>query len=341
MPLTAFSPDAPSLAEHFNGRFRVGAAVNTWDLDPATDACRTIKKQFNILTLENESKPERIHPEEGRYEFDRFDRFAAFGQENGIALRGHTLVWHGQCPDWFFRDGEGDASKELLLRRMEDHIGTTVSRYRGRVGTWDVLNEVLQDGGGLRESKWYRIAGRDYIPRAFFAAREADPDARLVINDYNLESSEAKADSMIALVEEMLRDGVPVDAVGLQMHLSLFTDLELLKHNVRKIAELRRIDPAFRLEVTELDMSCYKWEDHAEDVEWTEALERAFCEKYTALFRFFTELSEDGILDSVVFWGLNDGVSWLNGFPVRRRNYPLLIGREWALKPAFYEVAKV
>ena len=336
---TAYLPDVPSLKEVFRNRLRIGAAVNTWDLEPETEAGRVIRKQFGILTLENESKPLYVHPEEDRYFFDRFDKFVRFGEENRIALRGHTLVWHGQCPDWFFRDGDSDASHDLLLSRMKEHIKTVVSRYRGRVAVWDVLNEVLRDEGGLRESRWYRIAGEDYIPAAFFAAREADPDARLVINDYNLESSEAKADTMAALVERMLRNGVPVDAVGLQMHLNLYTDMELLKKNVRKLAELRRLKHDFKLEVTELDLSCYCWGDNAEDLSWTEELERAFREKYAALFRFYLELSEEGILDSVVFWGLNDGVSWLNGFPVRRRNYPLLIGRNNLLKPAFFDVA--
>lgn len=335
----AYAPDSPSLKEVFRDRFHIGAAVNTWDLDPVSENGRVILKQFGILTLENESKPVYIHPEEDRYFFDRFDRFADFGRDNGIRLRGHTLVWHGQCPDWFFRDGDADTSHDRLLSRMREHIGTVVSRYRGRVAVWDVLNEVLRDEGGLRESRWYRIAGEDYIPAAFFAAREADPAARLVINDYNLESSEAKADTMTALLEKLIRDGVPVDAAGLQMHLNLFTDMELLRKNVRKIADLRRLKPDFRLEVTELDLSCYRWGDSAADLCWTEELERAFREKYTELFHLFLELEREGILDTVVFWGLNDGVSWLNGFPVRRKNYPLLIGRENRLKQAFFDVA--
>ena len=339
--LTAYSPDAPSLSEAFRGRLRIGAAVNTRDLIPDTDACRAIRKQFSVLTLENESKPLYVHPEEDRWVFDRVDRFAAFGAETGTALRGHTLVWHSQVPGWLFRDGDGPASRELLLRRMTDHVRTMVSRYRGRIGTWDVVNEVLRDEGGLRQSEWQRIAGEDYIPAAFLAAREADPDARLVINDYNLESSDAKADTMVSLAEDLLRRGIPVDAVGLQMHLNLYTDMDALCRNVRKIAGLRRLKPDFRLEVTELDLSCYRWGDPAEDLVWTEELEEAFREKYRALFRFFLALSEEGILDTVVFWGLHDGVSWLNGFPVSRRNDPLLIGRDFRLKQAFYDVVSL
>ena len=334
-----FAWDAPSLAEACRGRLRIGAAVNTWDLDEASPACAAIRRQFDILTLENESKPVNVQPEEGRFVFDKLDRFTDFGQKNGITLRGHTLVWHSQVPGWLFEGEDGaPASKEQLLSRMQAHIGTVVSRYRGKIATWDVLNEVLRDEGGLRESKWYKIAGRDYIPAAFQAAHEADPDARLLINDYNLESSEAKSDTMAALVEELLRAGTPVGGIGLQMHLSLYTDLELLKKNVRKLAALRAFAPDLRLEVTELDVSCYRFDDTAEDLLWTDALETAFREKYAALFRFYGELADEGTLDTVVFWGLSDAVSWLNGFPRRHKNYPLLIGRGWRVKPAFYDV---
>ena len=255
-----------------------------------------------------------------------------------MTLRGHTLVWHGQVPDWFFRDGAKEAAAELLLDRMNHHIRTMVTRYRGRIHTLDVVNEVLRDGGGMRESLWYKISGKEYIKEAFRTAHEADPDARLIINDYNLESSDEKADTMNDLVRELLAEGVPVHGIGLQMHLGLDTDMERLKKNVRKLAAIREIAPDFMLEVTELDMSCYRWGDTAEDIEWTDELTDRFTEKYTELFRFYLELAEEGVLDTVIFWGLHDGVSWLNGFPRKHKNYPLLIGREFVLKPAFFEV---
>ena len=214
-----------------------------------------------------------------------------------------------------------------------------VSRYRGRIHTWDVVNEVLRDEGGLRESAWYRISGKEYIREAFRTAHEADADARLIINDYNLESSDAKADTMAELVREMIADGIPVHGIGLQMHLGLDTDMERLKRNVRKLASIREIAPDFKLEVTELDMSCYRWGDEAEDIQWDEEKTARFTDKYTELFRFYLELAEEGVLDTVVFWGLHDGVSWLNGFPRKHKNYPLLIGRDFELKPAFFAVA--
>lgn len=331
-----------SLCGAFSKWFKVGAAINSWNLDAMSEEYKLLTREFNVFTLENESKPEPIHPEEGRYVFDGVDRFAAFGEKTGVTLRGHTLVWHSQCPMWFFYDEEKNpVSEDVLLGRMREHITTVVSRYKGKIAVWDVVNEVLRDEGGMRESLWYKISGKKYIKEAFRCAHEADPDARLIINDYNLESSDAKADTMVELVREMLEEGVPVHGVGLQMHLSLWTDMEQLKRNVHKLAALREIAPDFRLEVTELDMSCYQWTDEAADIDWTEEMTARFTAKYEELFRFYMEMAEEGVLDTVVFWGLHDGISWLNGFPRRHKNYPLLIGRGMEKKPAYDAVMKL
>lgn len=343
MDIKRLASDAsvPSLCEAAQGKFRIGAAINSWHLNPDSPEYAVIRRQFNVFTLENQSKPEPIHPEEDRWVFEPVDRFAAFGEETGALLRGHTLVWHSQCPAWFFRDGENEASPELLLRRMKGHITTVVSRYRGKIRTWDVVNEVLRDEGGMRQSDWYKITGKDYIKEAFRTAHEADPDARLIINDYNLESSDAKADTMAELVRGLLAENIPVHGIGLQMHLGPDTDMDRLKANVRKLASIRDIAPDFRLEVTELDLSCYRWNDTAEDIVWDDETTARFTERYAELFRFYLELADEGILDTVVFWGLHDGVSWLNGFPRRHKNYPLLIGRGLEPKPEFYEVIRI
>lgn len=344
----AYDSSAPSISESFakyirekTGKdFRVGAAINSWNLREDTREYAVLTKQFDVFTLENESKPAPTHPEPGKYVFEGVDRFAAFGEETGKKLRGHTLVWHSQCPMWLFFDEKQElVSEDVLIERMREHIRTVVGRYKGRIAVWDVVNEVLRDEGGMRESLWYKIAGKNYIKEAFRIAHEADPEARLIINDYNLESSDAKADTMAELVREMIEEGIPVDGIGLQMHLNLLdTDMEKLKKNVRKFTALREIKPDLMLEVTELDMSCYRWADESADVEWTDELHEQFSAKYTELFRFCLELAEEGVLDSVVFWGLDDGHSWLNGFPRRHRNYPLLIGRGFELNKAFFDV---
>ena len=340
----AYDEEAPSIAETFKDYFRVGAAVNSWDIEnPESPQCKTILKQFNTLTMENESKPENLHPKEDEYYFDKFDEFVDFCEDNGIAPRGHTLIWHSQCPDWFFRDGGQDASAELILDRIKEHVTTIVSRYKGRVATWDVVNEVIGDDSQLRFSEWSRLVGDydgdgdkfDFIETAFRAAREADPDARLVINDYSLESSKDKVIRMYNAVKQMLEEGVPIDGVGFQMHIGNGIDYEAMKENFEIIARLREIKPDFIIEVTELDVNCYGWNQEPADVELSKDFLKQFSTTYTDVYKLMMELSEEGILDSVVMWGLHDGVSWLNN---GHKNYPMLIDSDLKLKDAYYDV---
>lgn len=343
-PQLAYDEAAPSIAQAFEGKFRVGAAVNSWNLkDPESPEYKTIVKQFNTLVLENESKPENLHPREDQYYFDVFDDFVDFCEEHDITPRGHCLIWHSQVPDWFFRDGSQEASAELLLQRLRDHVTTIVSRYKGRVKSWDVVNEVIGDDGPLRFSNWSKIVGDfdgdgdkyDFIEEAFKAAREADPDARLMINDYSLESSPDKAIRMYNAVKKMLEDGTPIDGVGFQMHIGNGMSYESMKENMEIVTSLKKIKPDLVIEVTELDVNCYPWGQEKKDVEVTDEFLEGFNKTYTDTFRLMMELSDEGLLDSVIMWGLHDGVSWLND---GHKNYPMLIDRDFMLKDAFYEV---
>lgn len=339
----AYDSGAPSISEAYKDYFRVGCAVNSWNLDEGSDEYNIIVKQFNTLTLENESKPENLHPSEDKYYFDKFDKFVNFCEDNGIAPRGHTLIWHSQVPGWLFKDGNETASAELLLERIDEHVTTIVSRYKGRVKTWDVVNEVLADDYGLRRSDWYKIVGDydgdgdeyDFIERAFYAARAADPDARLVINDYSIESSSNKVFTMYKAVKKMLEDGVPIDGVGFQCHIGSGQDIEKMRENMHIIAKLRDINPDLMIEVTELDMGCWNEDENGNPQPLTKEQQKQFDQTYTDLFNMLMDLSEEGILDSVVFWNIHDGVSWLNG---NHQNYPLLIDRDLKLKDTFYNV---
>lgn len=343
----AYDDDAPSLCEAYSDYFRVGCAVNSWDIEnPNSEQYKIILKNFNTLVMENESKPENLHPKEDEYYFDKFDEFVDFCEDNDIVVRGHTLIWHSQCPDWFFKDGNEDASAELILERIKEHVTTIVSRYKGRVSTWDVVNEVIGDDVSLRYSNWSRLVGDydgdgdkyDFIETAFRAAREADPDARLIINDYSLESSTDKAIRMYNAVKKMLEEGVPIDGVGFQMHIGKDADVEAMRENYRIISRLREIDPDFLIEVTELDVNCYGWGQEEKDVEVTKKFLKEFSKTYTDVFEMLMDLSDEGILDSVVFWGLHDGVSWLNG---SHKNYPMLIDRDMKLKEAYFDVIEL
>ncbi len=343
----AYEDNAPSLAEEFKDFFLVGAAVNPDQFaSPKSDTYKMIKKQFNTLVLENASKPDAVQPREGSFNFDVMDRFVRFGEKIGAVLRGHTLVWHSQCPDWFFFDKGEAASAELVLLRMNTHITTTVSRYKGRIHTWDVVNEVFGDGGGLRDSYWLERVGDhdgdgdkyDFIEAAFYAARAADPDARLIINDYGLETNTNKANTAYRAIRDMMKDGVPIDGVGFQMHISLGTNINTVRQNMKMFAKLKDINPDFKIEVTELDMSIYEWNENSTK-EFDATLQKKQKRLYRELFELFIELSEEGLLDSVVFWGISDGNSWLNKSD--RPNYPMLIGREFRFKDSYFEVVEL
>ena len=149
-----------------------------------------ILQQFNSLTPENSMKMGPIHPEENRYNWKAADSIVAFAQAHGLRVRGHNLCWHENTPAWLFKDAQGgQVTKEVLLQRLKDHITTVVSRYKGKVYAWDVVNEAIDDDSTkfLRNSPWYQICGEDFIKKAFEYAHAADPSAQLFYNEYNTE----------------------------------------------------------------------------------------------------------------------------------------------------------
>src|SRR6202453_3373227 len=184
----AHAPATLKLA--FKGDFVIGAAINGAQItgqDQRGDAL--IESQFNSISPENVLKWERVHPEPGRYDFDLADKYVAFGEEHHMFIVGHTLVWHQQVPVWVFQDDNGNLlARDALLARMKEHIDTVVGRYKGKIQSWDVINEVLNEDGTLRQSLWYKIIGPDYIEKAFQYAHAADPQAQLFYNDYNIEN---------------------------------------------------------------------------------------------------------------------------------------------------------
>ncbi len=345
---TSYDASAPSLYEAFSDYFNVGACINSWYLNStSSEDFKSMMKQYNTFTLENESKPDAMHPSENKYNFTSVDKFVDFGEKYGVTLRGHTLIWHSQCPDWFFyKSGTSGtaATAKQLLDRIDEHVTTIVSRYAGKIDTWDVVNEVFNDDGTLRDSKWLQIVGDydkdgdkyDYIEAAFKAAAAADPNARLIINDYNLEWSTAKTQGVYNLVKSMLEDGIKVDGVGLQMHIAYNTDINQLRKNLEILEGLRKYNPDFTIEITEMDMSCFVWSDDSKTVNLTDSFMKQYNNTYVQAFKLFMEYSEKGLIDTVVFWGINDDHSWLNSNG--RINHPFLIGRDNELKSTYWEV---
>jgi len=304
---------------------------------------RTIEKQkellarhFNSITAENEMKFVSLHPEEDRYAFDAADRLVSFAKSHGMGIRGHTLVWHNQTSDWVFESkGGGAVDRDTLLARLKSHIDTVMTRYKGEIYAWDVVNEAISDKDGehLRPSKWLGIAGEDFIAKAFEFAHAADPEALLFYNDYN-ESVPAKREKIYALVQSLKEKGVPIHGVGLQAHWNL--ERPTLDHIREAIERYASLD--VRLHLTELDVSVFVHDDRRTDLKAPTAdmLERQ-AERYGQLFRLLVEYRQH--IDSVTFWGAADDYTWLDGFPVRgRKNWPFVFDTNHQPKQSYWNV---
>lgn len=213
------SDELPGLKDVFGEKFSIAVAVND-DQARGIDSvgAAIIRKNFNCIVAENVMKSDQIHPERDHYDWDGADAFVKFGEDNGMEIIGHTLVWHCQLAPWFPCDERGNqVTADTLKQRMRDHIHAVMGRYKGRIKGWDVVNEALVDGGHYVESPFYTILGKEYIPFAFQCAMEADPDAELYINDYGLQE-QAKRDTLIAIVEDLKARGLRIDGIGMQGH---------------------------------------------------------------------------------------------------------------------------
>ena len=233
-------------------------------------------------------------------------------------------------------------TKEVLLKRLKDHINAVVTRYKGKIYAWDVVNEVIEDDDSkyFRESLWYKICGEEFVEKAFQYAHEADPNALLFYNDYNTESA-GKRDRIYKMVKGLLDKKVPIHGVGLQAHWSITHPTEQeLGESIEKFSSL-----GLQIHITELDMSVYEIEHSArprradESDVFTPEMEAKQVEQYKMVFRVFREYKDK--ISSVTFWNVSDRSSWLHNFPVRgRKNYPLLFDPTLQPKKAYWEVIK-
>ena len=347
------SPRKPVLKDAFKDSFHIGAALNLSQFSEANAVeAALVKEHFNSITPENVLKWERVHPWPGRYDFTGSDQFVAFGERNGMFIVGHTLVWHAQTPDWVFRDTPGKAlTRDVLLARMRDHIFAVVGRYKGRIKGWDVVNEAIEDDGSLRKSPWRKIIGDDFIAKAFQFAHEADPNAELYYNDYGMESSRKRAGA-IALVKKLQAKGVRITGVGVQGHYQTATNSPSAAEFSSTISDFAKL--GMKVMITELDVDVLPsvWKALSADVNlrkkggqefnpYTNGLpveiEQQLAARYAELFGVLLQHRE--AVTRVTFWGVTDGNSWLNDWPIEgRTSYPLLFDREGKPKPAFDSV---
>lgn len=334
----------PSLKDVFKDDFGIGTALNTPQIeerDPKVDAL--IRQQFNMATPENIMKAEVVHPQWNKYDFTLADKLVEYGRKNNISINAHTLIWHSQMPAFARRIQDVDSFRTFF----RDHINTVAGRYEGKVYSWDVVNEALNEDGTMRRSPFLTKLGDDFVTEAFRLAQAAAPTTELYYNDYNNEQPKKRA-GCIALLKKIKDAGVRIDGVGIQGHWHIgrvpFKEIE---ESILQYAEL-----GLKVMFTELDIEVLPRNFSGADVNQRmkedpslnpypnglpDSVQQQLATDYENLFRLF--LKHKDKIARVTFWGVDDGQSWLNGWPVRgRTNYPLLFDRKLQPKPAFFKV---
>ena len=327
----------PSLKDACKDCFLIGTALDfrTPNEFDATELA-LIKSQFNVITPENSMKPGPVHPQENSWNWTQPEALVSFCQDNRIKTMGHCLVWHSQTNPWFFQD----ATRDVALARLKDHIHTLVGHFKDKMSGWDVVNEAINDGAGgansenLRDSRWHQIIGPDYLTQAFKFAREADPNVPLHYNDYNIESG-AKHQSSLLLLKRLISDGAPISTVGIQGHWSVTAvnaqKLEQIEQAIENYKALR-----LKVAITELDLTItgagggQLGAQRGNPVPPTPEALAAQAEVYAKLFALFVKHRD--AIDRVTFWGLNDRRSW------RRGQNPLVFDAENQPKPALQAI---
>jgi endo-1,4-beta-xylanase len=338
------SDNPKSLKDTFKKDFLIGTALNNSQIDEKNAVVNDlIKKQFNAATPENIMKSALIHPKWDTYNFTMADKLVEYGEKNNIKINGHTLIWHSQLPNFI----RGIKSSDSIRTFFTDHIKTVAGRYKGKVFSWDVVNEALNEDGTLRNSVFLKHLGEGYLVDAFRLAQEASPKTELYYNDYNNEKP-AKRAGCIKLIKKIQESGARIDGVGIQGHWHVGKiPLKDIEESILEYSAL-----GLKVMFTELDIEVLERNFQGADVSQRmanspeinpytnglpENVQKQLADDYEALFKLF--LKHKDKVTRVTFWGVNDGDSWLNNWPVRgRTSYPLLFDRNNQPKPAYFKV---
>jgi endo-1,4-beta-xylanase len=334
------------LKEALKDKFYIGTALSVGQFTGKdTLSERVAKENFSAIVPENCMKSMFLQPKEGEFFFDEADKYVAWGEANNMWITGHCLVWHSQAPDWLFVDENGNnVSPEVLTERLKNHITTVVSRYKGRIKGWDVVNEAILDDGTWRNSKLYEILGEEFIPLAFQFAHEADPDVELYYNDYSM-ALPAKCATVVELVKKLKEKGLRIDAVGMQGHIGMdYPTLEAFENSLLAFAAT-----GVKVMITELDLTVlpspnpnmgaavdagfdYQKELNPYVEGLPDSVSLAWNKRMEDFFDIFFRHSDK--ITRVTLWGVCDKDSWRNGWPVPgRTDYALLFDRQGMAKP--------
>lgn len=359
--VVACTPKEKTLKDVLADDFLIGSSINKNQiLGIDTKGDSVLVKHFCCVEPENCLKPIEVMPKWGEYDFELADAYVDFAEKNGLICFGHCLIWHSQLTPDFCYDAEGKLlDPETLKARMKQHITTMVTRYKGRIKGWDVVNEAILEDGTYRNSPFYQILGEEFIPWAFQCANEADPDCELYYNDYSMHEP-AKFEAILNMAKGLIERGIRIDALGFQAHIGMdYPDFELYESFIRRVKDETGLDVC----ITELDMSILPTVSQSADLQalmgekniW-EAMRdpekrsaildmldpykgeypEEVSQAWNARFAQFVELlrRNNDVIRRVNVWGVSDGDSWKNGFPFPGRiDAPLFVDRQFKFKP--------
>lgn len=352
-----------TLKSAYADAFMMGCAINS-QIVSGRDSRSTeiILQQFNAVSPENDMKAEVIHPRPDTWNFEPADRFVKFANDNNLWSLGHTLVWHNQTPDFFFNHPDGTPkTKDEMVETMRSYIEKVAGHFAGKIDAWDVVNEIIDNDGSYRKTVWtnaFEGDGDELVRLAFKFASQYDPNAELYYNDFNAWRP-TKRDGIARMVRMLQEHGIRIDGVGIQAHWGLnFPKNEYIIAAIDTFASLGvkvmitemdvdvlpltregqvigRIlqDPLFQLEEFEIYLDPYK-------TGLPDDVQERLTDRYRELMQIFYDRRDK--IDRVTFWGLHDGMSWKNGYPIpNRTNYPLLFNRDRTPKPAFHAILEI
>lgn len=350
------------LKDAYKDAFKIGSAVNPNIVSGQDKASQDIiLKHFNSITVENVMKAALINPKPGIFDFEPADEYVNFGKKNNMFIIGHTLVWHNQTPEWFFKDENGKPqSHEAVAERLREHIKTVAGRYAGKVNAWDVVNEQIGEDGNYRPTTWVNGIGNgdELMKLAFKYASEFAPNTELYYNDFNAWRPE-KRDGIVRMVKMLQKEGIKIDGIGIQGHWGLnFPKTAYIEAAIDAYAAL-----GLKVMITELDVDVlpltregqiigtgmthpqFQLEEFKTYLDpyqkgLPENVQTQLANRYAELFEIFYKKRDK--IDRVTLWGVQDGMSWKNGYPIpNRTNYPLLWDRDFQGKPALKAVLEV
>ena len=320
----------------------VGCAINPALLNGSKDYRAVVTSEFNSITSENVLKFSSVHPQQVVYNFTKADALVNYAMANNKRIHGHCLVWHEALPRWLYNfEGDSTAWENLL----KTHIQTVLTHYKGKMTSWDVVNEAFFDNGTYRYDTvntvhrhitlWRNHLGVDYMARAFIYAHEVDPNALLFYNDYNQENSAAKLKAIIAMVTDFKRRGVPIHGLGLQMHISINTKDEGITAAIKEAAATGLL-----VHISELDISVNTKKDTS--LVYNDSLQTLQARKFAFVVKQYRKWVPKNQQYGITCWNVGDKDSWIRGMS-KGKDWPLLFDDNYQKKEcyrAFYIALK-